>query len=170
MNKSLIELTQIANDIQMKLMESMGEVTDEIEKALVEIESRLPDKVDGYKFIIDKAQSDIEFWTKKSDEAHEIAQRLSNYISKLKEVTVIAAAQMQVNEIVGHEYIAKIINSPHRVIIENDQEIPQDFKEIVQTTCIKKKEILETIKSGKDVPGAHLEQSKYVKFVPRKLK
>lgn len=170
MSKSLIELTQIANDIQMKLMESMGEVTDEIEKALVEIESRLPDKVDGYKFIIDKAESDAAFWADKAQEAAKISSQLIDYIDRLKKATLVAMMQLQTDKIEGHDFVAKAINASPKVFIENADLIPFTFKEIVATTNIKKREILEAIKSGKQVPGAHLEQSQYVKFLPRKLK
>ena len=61
---------------------------------------------------------------------------------------------------VNHPWLAlRIQVNPPSVVIEDEDRIPDDFKETVSAVKLLKAEIGKALKAGQAVPGAHLEQS-----------
>ena len=60
----------------------------------------------------------------------------------------------------------RIQNNPPAIKVDDESQIPSQFKELVMTTSVKKKEILKHIKdSGEVVPGVRLTQGKSLRIV-----
>jgi Siphovirus Gp157 len=54
----------------------------------------------------------------------------------------------------------KIQNNPHSVVVDNEQAIPAKYFVVIPaTTQLDKKAVADDLKAGKDVEGAHLEQT-----------
>lgn len=162
-DESLFQLVSISHQIQQALVESFGEMTPEIEKALLLLQEKLPDKADGYKFIIEDLKSQAEIWNTRAENLSRISKTFMNHCDRLKYSIKMACVELGVDEIKGNECRWKLQSSPPAAVIDDETKLPNNFKEIVQKTVTRKDLILEALKSGAMVPGAHLEQGSYVR-------
>lgn len=163
---SLHQLVALSCDIKRALTESFGEITDDVGAALLKLEQKLPNKADGYKFVIDDLKSEGALWKKRAADFTAIARAFEKYAETMQQAILGACQQMGVDEILGHEYRWKLQRAKPTVIIDDEAKIPSGHKLIVQTTQIKKDGILEDLKQGLPVPGAHLEESLFVRCYP----
>lgn len=167
---NLIELVKLSNDVRLSLVESAGEITEDTEKALAVLESNLPAKVDGYKYLYDDMLAEAQKFKDKAAVFAKIAKSFEGYADNLKERLVLACGAMGVTELVGNDYKWKLQKAKEKVVIDNEAEISGLFKTIVQTTQVDKDKILKHIKDGRVVVGAHLEQTSFVKSYPLGVK
>lgn len=165
---NLHQLVQLSCEIKQALTDSFGELTPEVSDALMKLEQKLPSKADGYKFIVDDLENEAALWKKRATDFLNVAKSFDNYAKTMKEAILGACKQMGVDEILGNEYRWKLQKAKPTVIIDDEKLIPSGHKEIVQTPVIKKDGILEDLKQGIPVPGAHLEESLYVRCYPNK--
>lgn len=163
---TLYKIVSVSCEIKKALIEGMGEITEEMSAQLLEIEKQLPSKVDGYKYVIEDLQSEAELWKKRAETFNKVAESFSDYSQKMKDSILAACVAMEVTELKGNEFTWKVIASKPRVIIENEDIIPSGHKEVVQIIKTRKDSILEDLKQGLEVPGAHLEQSNHVRVYP----
>lgn len=84
---------------------------------------------------------------------------LENKINYLSDYLFVQCLKTGVTSIKNDELIIAIKNNPPKVFIDNEQAIPETFKEIVKTIKIAKSAIAAAIKNGLEVAGAHLESS-----------
>lgn len=164
-SQPLLELIKLANEIQETILGAEGELTPEVDKLLLNLEDKLTEKIDGYKMIISRAEQEALYWKARADEAAMIRKRFEAYADRLKK-TMLLAIEQNGEYLAGNDWFAKRIASKPSVIIDDSSLVPPGHKEIVQTTSIKKELILEDLKAGIPVPGAHLEQGYYLKFTP----
>lgn len=157
-SKSLLAIANEVNSLETLLLESMGEITPEIEKHLSVKETHLPDKVDSYYFIMEKMKANEAFYKAQAEKFTSAARTFKNAQETLKERLKIAMAEMNTDEIKGHAWRFKLSASKPSLVVENEAEIPKEY--FVQTiiTFLEKDRLLEDLKIGQ-VPGAKLEPS-----------
>ncbi len=80
---SLKELTFLAAEIEARLIESEGEVTEALAELMVEAE-RLPSKVDSISFVIDSLESKANLLKFKSEAYLKAAKTHENAVRSLK--------------------------------------------------------------------------------------
>lgn len=165
-DSTLFELVHLSHQIQQALVESFGEVTPDMEKSIAKLHEKLPDKADGYKFFIDDLKAQAEVWNDRAATLSSIAKAFMNYTEKLKYSLKMACVELGVDELKGNQYRWKLVNNAPSVIVDDEAKIPSNFKEIVQTTKLRKDLLSEALKSGAAVPGAHLEQGTHVRPYP----
>lgn len=165
-NKSLRDMAQLSSEITQRLIDSGGEIDESLEKDLAILEDRLPEKVDGYKSIIDYMKHQAEYWKAQGNERLAVAKSLTNYADKLKESMKGAMLRMNVAELRGRDFKFLLKNAKGRIVIENEELIPGKFKKVVQVLEIDKELIYEELKAGKQVSGARLEPSQYAQAYP----
>src|ERR1700677_370673 len=129
-NKSLYELVNISSQIKLQLLESAGEITEEISNKLLEIEEKLPCKVDGYKQIIEDLEHEAELWKKRAAKFTDIAKTFENHGDRLKESLKGAIAQLGTETLEGNDFKAKLVKSRPKVIIDDEGLIPGVYKKI----------------------------------------
>ncbi len=162
-DESLFALVALSQEIQRGLVESMGEVTPEIDKAIDLIANKLPDKADGYKFVIDDLKAQAELWNERAATLSKIARTFINYTDRMKYSLKMACINLGIEELVGKDYKWKVTSNAPSLIVDDETLIPSEFKEIVQTTKIRSDMIKEALKSGKVVPGARLETGSHMR-------
>ncbi len=89
----------------------------------------------------------------------EMRDRLSkckNYADRLKEYLKINLEKCNITKINGSEFSITIRNSPGTIVIDNANELPEDFITGILIQADKLK-IKKAIKDNIDVPGAHME-------------
>ena len=165
-DESLFSLVQLSHKIQEGLVESMGELTPEIEQALSKLHQKLPDKADGYKFFIDDLKTQAETWTERAATLTRIAKAFISYTDRLKYSLKMACVELGVEELSGKEFRWKLVNNQPSLIIDDETLVPAKFKEIVQTTKIRSDLVKEALKNGEIVPGARIETGSHVRPYP----
>lgn len=157
-SKSLLAIANEVNSLETMLLESQGEITEEIEKFLSVKETHLPDKVDSYYFIMEGMKSKEALYKAQADKYASAAKSFRNAQETLKERLKLAMAEMSLDEIKGHAWRFKLSASKPSLVVENEAEIPKEY--FVQTiiTSLEKDRLLEDLKIGQ-VPGAKLEPS-----------
>lgn len=164
---TLHDLVKLSCDIKQTLVETMGEITQETEELLLHLEEIIPNKADAYRFITQDLEHEAELWKKRAKEFDRIAKSLETHAQKMKDAIKFACIQMQIDELKGNDFTWKLQRAKSKVIIEDPELVPGIFKEIVQTTNIKKDEISKAwSEHDQPVPGTRLEESLYVKPYP----
>ncbi len=162
-DESLFSLVQLSHKIQEALVESMGELTPEIEQAIARLHQKLPDKADGYHFFIEDLKSQAEVFNNRAAVFSRIAKALLNYTDRLKYSLKMACVELGVEELVGTDWKWKLVNNAPSLIVDDETLVPAKYKEIVQTTKIRSDLIKEDLKKGILVPGTRLETGSHVR-------
>jgi len=155
-NKSLVQIVHDSIDIEKLLMESEGEMTPEIEKALAITEASLTDKVDGYVHIIERFEALATHYKDRAEFFKTVSGRCATAAKVLQNNIKYAMSQMSVFELKGNDMRFKIAPTSGTVIIDDEEMIPVEFKEQVMQTKVKTKELKEALAKG-EVTGARLE-------------
>jgi len=164
---SLQSIIEYMGQLDLAIMKSaennLGEIDEALSQELVKIEDRLPDKIDGYGFILEALESRREFWKARLNKIKNVVTCIDHHEENLKRSLVLAMQTLQVNKLEGIESYFKLIQSKKKVIIDDESLIPPGYKEVIQTFKTKKDAIYEDLSAGIPVPGARLEESSYVR-------
>jgi hypothetical protein len=161
-NKSLITIVNESASIEAMLIESGGELTDEIQNFLSVNASELATKVDGYHMIIDRFDSLKKYYAEKAEFFKTISIQCDNASKRLKENIKFAMIEMNVDEIKGHDMRFKLSNGAGKLVIDDSEMVPVEFKEEKTETIIKSADLKEALKKG-PVVGAHIEATQSVR-------
>lgn len=153
--QSLADIVGQANAIEMKLMESGGELTPELEAALLQVDASLPEKLDGYDVVMARLAAAEKMWAARADEYARVASALSNAQSRMKERLKWAMGQMGKSEVSGNEVRFTLVNGKPKLVING--EVPEAYVTIVQTKQADKERIRADLEMGVKIPGASLE-------------
>lgn len=155
-SKSLMTIVARSNEIELMLVESGGELNDEIEKFLMINSSELAEKVDGYQTVIERFEALEDHYKAKAEFFKTVSGQCKTIAARLKDNIKYAMQQMGVDEIKGNDIRFKLSSTKGRVIIEDMNIVPVEFKEEVIETKIDDKKIREALEKG-EVRGAKLE-------------
>jgi cytochrome c-type biogenesis protein CcmE len=93
---------------------------------------------------------------------HKRRTSIESKIKHLKEYLRYNLEKTNTQKIESSEITITIQNNPHKVVITNEGDIPDEFFETKQTQSIDKTKIKEALKNGEEVPGCQLIQEKRV--------
>ena len=145
------------NNLERALIESDGIISPEVEQMLAVRELDLPEKVDGYAFIIDRLESMEDFYKQRAEMFLKASRTLQNSKESLKERLKFAMQELGTNELFGNDVRFKGAHTKGSLVIEDKDAVPVEYKTEVVTTEIDKKKIKADLDSGKEVPGARIE-------------
>ena len=103
-NKTLQDIIASYQDIEMKLIESEGEIDENIEKILLINESELSDKLDGYEKFTRYLKGQIEYLKNMEDLYSKRRKILDSSIKKCKEAMAAALTITGKNKIKTKEF------------------------------------------------------------------
>lgn len=164
---SLIASQKLAQKIESLLLESGGELNDELESLLVfqtESKEALKSQVDEVAQTLERIDSLTEYYSKQLQVLNRVLTGLESTKDKLSSNVMSAMHSMQVEDLRGNNIEFKLRQNPPSVEILDEAIIPDQFSEIVVSSKIKKKDIKEAINSGVEVPGARLTQKQSLKI------
>ena len=108
-NKSLQDILTNYQEIEMQLVESQGEINEELESLLSINESELSDKLDGYQKFIRYLRGQIEYLTEMEDLYSKRRKILENSIKKCKGSMVSALSITGKNKIRTKEFCSCLL-------------------------------------------------------------
>ena len=161
-NKSLVTIVNESASIEAMLIESGGELTDEIQNFLAVNSTELATKVDGYHMIIDRFDSLKKYYAEKAEFFKIISGQCDNASKRLKENIKFAMLELGVDEIKGHDMRFKLSQGAGKLVVDDEEMIPVEFKVEKITTEIKNSELKEALKKG-PIVGAHIEPTQSVR-------
>lgn len=163
----LAELVKLSNEIRLSLVETAGEITDETTTALMILETNLPVKADGYKFILDEIEAESDKFKERAEEFLKLSKSFKNYAEGLKGHLKISCIKMDIKELVGNDYYWKLQTSKPSVIVDDESKVPGKYKEVQQTIVIKKDLVLADLKAGIVIDGIRLEHNQHIRCYPK---
>ncbi len=166
-DRTLPAIIEEAESLTNALLQAEGELTPELDALMAMNGRELRDKLDSYGYVIDSLKMRQAYSLQRLKEWERVASTCDKALDNIKFRIQNALMQMELPEIHGFEYTFKLQANPPHVVIEDENLIPGEFvtTETKTTTKVDKKSIMDALKSGKSVPGAHAERS--VKLVSK---
>lgn len=133
-----------------------GEVTPELEARMNMVETNLPEKIDGYAYVMDRLEMEEAFWKKREDEAAYIKDRFKQRREFIKSYLKMKMVENGKTELLGNVsrfYLKKCAKS---LDIYDENALPATYSEEVLTLKVNSKQIKEDLENGIEVPGARL--------------
>lgn len=161
-NKSLPQLVQTSQVLIQALLESNGEITPEIEAALIEVDVKLPQKIDNYQAVLDRLDMESEYWSARAESFAKMAKGCKSAKERLKDSLKFAMKALETDELIGNDCRFKLSNSKPKMIIDQIELEPSYYMQVT-TTEVDKKKIEEDLKLGVPVKGARLEEVKSIR-------
>lgn len=156
-NQSLLAIVGQTVEIEKMLIESGGELTAEIEAALIVNETSLAEKADGYHNIIERFEALEGHYNKRAAFYAQISKQCAGVVDRLKTNIKIAMAELKVSEIKGEDVRFKLTETAGKLILEDEDLIPLEFKTEVSETVVQKDALKAALKNG-PVAGAKIEK------------
>jgi len=155
MNTTLFELTEKANLIFYQIVKADGELSEELEQSLCEVNVELCEKLDGYSSILDRLEMESELLKKKAAGYQKISRTVERVRARLKENIKTNMMILGVKTVSGSDIDFQL--SPCEYTLEINDEILNDKWKMVVTELVPDKKIIkEALKLGDDIPGAKL--------------
>jgi len=155
-NKSLMQLVDMAAEIEQALIASSGEITEEMEELIPILNDKLPDKVDNYALLIDRLEYNAKYYSAKAQEFMKMASACEKFSEKLLGNVHWTMCKFHLDELKGNDYKYKMMKSESVALI-NESLIPTEFHNVKTTVSFDKKSLKEAIKAGREIPGAALQ-------------
>ena len=158
MSQKLMSILRQAELLERKLIENHGELTPEMEALISATGTDLMKKVDALAYFLDSMEAKAEFWKAKAQEFERYFKACSNSVARIKENVKFSMVMGNTNEIMGKDFRYVLTPSNPSLRILNANDLPEEFMETVVQKIPKKELIKRTIKEGKEVPGAVLDE------------
>ena len=169
---TLISIVAEMHRIESALIESQGEVTEEIVRDLAKFEEnkvKLLDKVDSYQYVIEQSKERAAYWKKRKDELARIEKSFKALETTLKTLLKQAMVKLEAKELRGVEFYFKLQKT--RPKIEYDEKkIPDAYKRQVVSTEIDKDAIKSDIDLGIQIEGVNVIEGKTIRAYVNKEK
>lgn len=163
MKESLRELVKITSALELKLIESDGEITPDLEKELQVKDIQLPEKIDGYDAILERLQMLANHFSQQAQQFSALANLAVGAQERLEDNLKFAMEELKTTELKGVYSKFKLQNNPPKVLIQNEEIIEEVYKRKKEVVTIDKKAIAEELKLGLPVRGATLIQGQSIR-------
>ena len=158
-NQSLPQLVQSSHMLVQALLESGGELTAEIEQSLTEIDTKMPQKIDGYQAVLERLEIEGEYWSQKASDFAKMASGCKKARERLKDTLKHAMKELGTDELIGNDCRFKLSNSKPKLVI-NEVELDKAYYMQVTSTVVDRKKIEEEMAMGVPIAGVRLEEVK----------
>lgn len=167
MSESLRALIAQATNLSTALIESGGQLSPELEKALVEIDVKFPIKIDGYAVIMERMEMESDYWKQKAEFYSQIAKGCMAARERLKESLKFAMEQLGTDELKGIDVRFKLSRTKPRLVINEDL-LESGYLVATTVSMPDKKRIEQDLKDGLMIDGAMLMENKSLRAYANK--
>lgn len=159
MKQTLGNLVEEAARLESMLIDSGGEISEQLEAELRSWETDFESKVDGYGVIMERFELSAEHWKRKASQMAQTAKQLDNMVKRLKDRLRFGMVGLGRDVVAGEEYQFKLAKSAPKVVIEDESVIPTACMEKQEKWIISKTKIKDALIAGHHIPGAYLEEN-----------
>ncbi len=159
MSKSLPTLLNEASELENQLVALAGELTPELEQALMQLEIAIPNKVQNYINLLDRLELETDHLYDKGQKFLMASKALGNLRQKLLDNVKNTMVNNQLRELNGNDETFSLNNGKKSVRINDLSKIPKSFITTTITEKPEKDKIREHMERGEIIPGCELEDS-----------
>jgi len=155
-NKTMAELTSLSHILNQAIIEAGGEITPEIEQLLTDLDIKTKEKVDAYKYAMDKMEIEAEYFKQRAEEFMHVAK---GFINSRERLNIILKNRMIVDgskELLGNDSKFKLVSLKPKMVIDEKFLEDRFYREEVLKK-VDRNTIEEAIKQGEAVAGVTLE-------------
>ncbi len=152
--KTLLDQKQ---EIENQLVLAYGEISEEQEKALTEVNLSLPEKVDKYIGLIDRLEHDAEYFKNKAEKYSTAAKQITRLKEKLLSNVRENMITNGLTELRGNDELFKLAKNKGSLVIESETAIPRMYyhQEVIQK--LDRAKLKTDVQSGTILPGVRIE-------------
>lgn len=159
----LYELTEMYKNIWDLVGNDEADM-DMLEMALQQIEDSLEQKAEGMAKIIKSIDGDIASLKEEEQRLAKRKKSLENKQANIKRYIQDQFTLADIDKVKTPLFTIALQNNPPSVKVIDENIIPSIFRIETLNVSIAKKEIMDAIKSGQQVPGAEVQQSKSIRI------
>lgn len=167
----MLSLVSQSNELETKLekmlVESGGEITEEISELLVLKDATLVElegNAERMALSIEKLRINAEYYQEQYFMFKDLAEGLEKTAERIEDAILGAMERLNIDELQGQMRHFKIARNPPRVDIPNAASVPPQFKKIEVTESIDKTAIKKHIQDGNECDFARLIQTKSLRI------
>lgn len=150
--KTLVSLNSEYQAVAMELVEAGGELTPESEKRLDEAITALCEKTDGYGAVLDRLDTEEQFWKFQQEKCRQARGAIGNVIERLRDRMKFVLLQRKDRALQGSLYRYALRKSRDTYVV-NENELPPEYKISEIRLYADKEKIDADLKAGKTIPG-----------------
>jgi riboflavin biosynthesis pyrimidine reductase len=151
----LYELSSQYNQIFYTMTEESD--FNQLEETLAAIEEEFEVKAENIAKLIKSLDGDAKAYKEEVDRLSSRKKTIENHQDRLKAYLESNMTALGKDKIKGNVFTIAMQNNPPRAVVDSEGDIPECYK--VTEIHIVKSDILRDLKQGKEIPGAHIEQS-----------
>lgn len=156
---SLYALTQQAHAIELEIIANLGELTPELETSLLNVDLEIREKVDGYKYVIDRLKAASEQWEEREQELRKLRKGCELAAGRLKERIKELMHAKGVDDVKGNQWRFAMVGCTKSLVID-ESVLPAGWTMEITQYVPDRERIKQALDSGGEVPGARYEGGK----------
>jgi hypothetical protein len=164
------DLIQLSSLIESQLVENNGELTESLESMLIYSEGLLADKADALGFVLKRLEAGQDYYKTQEQEYKRLSKSCEAGIERIETLILRLMDAGNLESIEGAKSTLKRVLSPGAVVIENEAEIPDEYKITKTEIVIDKRKIQADTKSGMPINGCILQREYRLKVTTTKMK
>lgn len=161
--KSLNELLEHQSALLRQIVDHEGEITEELEPLLAEVSAALLQKVDAYKFLLDRLEAEENFFKQRADFFSRTTKKVKAVRENLKDRLKFALRELPSHELKGEEHRFLLAPGKAKVVLAEGKKA-ESLLGTEHERFVRKKEIYEfdktaiaeALESGEELPFASL--------------
>ena len=160
--KNLLSLVHQSNQLEEQILShaenNLGEVDPTLDAFLFQVEKDLVQKVDNYKYYLDRLEMVAEHLDLQADKFTRASSAVTNFQERLKS-KIVDAMRMQESEVLkGDTWLFKLVRNPASLKVTNVEALPPEYvsKRVVEETVVDKDSLKKYLVGGGVVNGAEV--------------
>lgn len=154
MKQSLYNITEDQRLINAMLEETGGELTPEIEEAMLITEENFISKAEAYGATISEYDAQAEACAQEIKRLQAFKKTCENVSKRMKERISDAMMTFDMDKVTAGTFRFSFRKST-AVVVENEELIPEEYFRTERTIC--RKELMDALKAGEVIAGAMIE-------------
>lgn len=154
MKQSLYNITEDQRLINAMLEETGGELTPEIEEAMMITEENFISKAEAYGATISEYDAQAEACAQEIKRLQAFKKTCENVSKRMKERISDAMMTFDMDKVTAGTFRFSFRKST-AVVVENEELIPEEYFRTERTIC--RKELMDALKAGEVIAGAMIE-------------
>lgn len=152
---TLWEIAKRSNELELRLLESGGELTPVLEEMERDLSVNLAQKAEAYVKVMEKLSFNASFYKTEAKKLQDAAKSLELTEKRIRELLKAGMLKMGKDELRGELVRIKLQTTKTALSIYDETKIPQKFKILIYKPD--QDLIRSALERGEEVPGARLD-------------
>lgn len=164
---TLSEIVKETNALTQHILDNGGELSPELEEALLKVDLSMAVKIEGYAHLISRMEMEASYFSAKAQALSRIARSHERVVDRLWQRIKEAMIETERTELEGETVVYKLIKGKPKLII-NENLLGSEYKDKVVIEEVNKDRVKEALDSGEMLDGARYEGGFTLRCVNKK--